>query len=381
MRARAALLGIVIVLGGCVPAPNQPPLAVITASPLSGGVPLTVQFDGSRSRDPDGTIIEYLWDFGDGATASGVKVSHTYMEAGLYLAVLTVRDNRGATALDSVRIKVGNPPPIARLTATPRNGFAPLTVQFDALASSDPAALIVPQRIVRYEWDLGDGTGAFGEKVSHIYTRAGVYTVTLRVFDDDGASDRAQTEIRVLDFAFPLSLGVGLAPTALAIADFDGDGFDDVAVANFESRTVAIVRSTGDGGFQLKSFLALTGRPVALVARDFTGDQKIDLVVANFDEGRIAIFEGQGTGEFRATGEIVVGAGPYALLGADFNDDGIFDIAVANAPLGASEDLRWGRHGGLLPSSRDHSWGLAQRVSFCGFRRRRANRSRCDGFL
>lgn len=324
------LLGVV----GCIPAPNQPPIAALTAAPVSGGVPLTVQFDGSSSRDPDGKITEYLWDFGDGSTGSGPKVSHTYTQAGLYLAVLTVRDDRGSTALEKVLIRVGNPPPKAILTASATHGFAPLPVQFDASQSSDPASLLTPQRIVRHEWDLGDGTSAVGQTVSHIYTRAGVYTVTLKVFDEDGASDHAQITVRVLDFSFPLSVPIGLSPTSLAVNDFDRDGLDDIAVANFASRTMTVLHSNGTGGFRLGASTSLTGRPTALIVGDYDGDRALDLAVTNFDEGRIIILIGDGKGQFTLAREIVVGAGPYTLINGDFNGDGVVDLAVANAPLG-----------------------------------------------
>lgn len=331
---RVTLLCGLLLVGavGCVTVPNQAPIAAITAAPISGGVPLTVQFDGSGSRDPDGKIIEYLWDFGDGSTGSGAQVSHTYTQAGLYPVILTVKDDRGSTAVATVIIKVGNPPPKALFTVTATNGFAPLTVQFDASASSDPASLLSPQRIVRHEWDFGDGTSAVGQQVSHTYARAGVYTVTLRVFDEDGASDRAQKTIRVLDFSFPISTPVGLSPTALAVGDFDDDRRDDIAVANFESKTVTVLR--GDGAFRIQTTLVLTHRPTALVTGDFNQDQKLDLIVTNFDDGRISIFHGDGTGQFTAAREIVVGTGPYALITDDFNRDQILDIAIANAPLG-----------------------------------------------
>lgn len=332
---RVVLLCVLLLAGavGCVSVPNQPPIAAITAAPVSGGVPLTVQFDGSGSRDPDGKITEYLWDFGDASTDSGVKVSHTYTQAGLYPVILTVKDDRGSTAVATVIIKAGNPPPKAAFLATATNGFAPLTVQFDASASSDPAALLAPQRIVRHEWDFGDGTSALGQKVSHIYTRAGVYVVTLQVFDEDGASDRAQRVLRVLDFSFPISIPVGLSPTALAVGDFDGDKLDDIAVANFESRTVTVLRSDGTGGVRIKAILSLPQRPTSLVTGDFNRDQKLDLIVTSFDEGRILIFYGDGTGQFTLTREIVVGTGPYTLVSGDFNRDQILDLAIANASI------------------------------------------------
>jgi PKD repeat protein len=73
-----------------------PPTAAIVATPTSGPAPLTVDFDGSSSSDSDGSIVTYDWDFGDGVTATGSAVSHTYEVAGSYTVTLTVTDNDGA---------------------------------------------------------------------------------------------------------------------------------------------------------------------------------------------------------------------------------------------------------------------------------------------
>src|SRR4029453_3066171 len=80
---------------------NNPPTAVATASPTNGAAPLTVNFDGSGSSDPDaGDTISYSWDLnGDGTfgDATVAKPSYTYSAAGTYSAVLKVTDNHGAS--------------------------------------------------------------------------------------------------------------------------------------------------------------------------------------------------------------------------------------------------------------------------------------------
>jgi PKD repeat protein len=96
---------------------NLVPSAALAAFPTSGGVPLTVAFDGSGSTDPNGTIISHSWDFGDGTSGSGARVSHTYGAAGSFTARLTVRDDSGATATRTQAIAVGGaPPPPLQLT-------------------------------------------------------------------------------------------------------------------------------------------------------------------------------------------------------------------------------------------------------------------------
>jgi PKD repeat protein len=74
---------------------NEPPQARFESSSLDGTARL---FDGSMSIDPDGTVAGYRWDFGDGTTATGASVEHTFAAPGSYRVTLTVTDSRGATA-------------------------------------------------------------------------------------------------------------------------------------------------------------------------------------------------------------------------------------------------------------------------------------------
>jgi PKD repeat protein len=85
---------------------NQAPLASFSAAPTTGNAPLTVSFNGSASSDPDGAIVAYNWDFGDGAVASGSAASHVYSTPGTYTARLTVTDNQGASGANTVAIQV-----------------------------------------------------------------------------------------------------------------------------------------------------------------------------------------------------------------------------------------------------------------------------------
>lgn len=79
------------------PASNTSPTARIQQS-VAGR---TVTVDGSTSSDPDGSIVKYLWEFGDGATATGSTATHTYTKAGTYLVTLAVQDDRGHWSVTS----------------------------------------------------------------------------------------------------------------------------------------------------------------------------------------------------------------------------------------------------------------------------------------
>lgn len=82
------------------------PLANASATPTSGSAPLTVQFSSAGSSDPDGTIVSYSWNFGDGGSSTAANPSHTYSSAGTFTATLTVTDNNNVSASDTVTIVV-----------------------------------------------------------------------------------------------------------------------------------------------------------------------------------------------------------------------------------------------------------------------------------
>jgi PKD repeat protein len=187
------------VLGGiCDPdaEPNRSPVAQATASPQQGTAPLAVSFSGSGSTDPEGDNLSYRWDLGDGTTADTVNVTHTYTTAGAYPVSLTVTDTAGNadTASLTVTVTAPNQSPVAQATASPQQGAAPLAVSFNGGGSTDPDG-----DNLTYRWDLGDGTIANTATVTHTYTTAGTYSVSLTVTDTAGNTNTVSLTVSVTD--------------------------------------------------------------------------------------------------------------------------------------------------------------------------------------
>ena len=206
--------------------PGNPPTAVIKAIPTSGLTPLTVTFIGTDSSDPDGNIVDYRWNFGDGTKASGKRVKHTYTEAGTYYAILTVIDNdmRTGTAQVEIFVSTGEPVPVISVSAS--SGMIPLTVAFDGSGSSD-----FDGQIVTYLWNFGDGTSVEGVTATHTYENGGKYTASLTVTDDDGKTGTAYQEITVFQkpvAIFTATPDIGKAPLEVsfdASDSYDPDGY------------------------------------------------------------------------------------------------------------------------------------------------------------
>ena len=207
--------------------PNQPPQARFTTTRSLVAPWEIVAFDAESSTDPDGTIVSYMWDFGDGFTANGILVRHAYVHSGRFSVVLTVVDNSqtSTTATSEMTVDV---PPIAAFSTSLNTAPPGLPILFDASASMDSDGTIVS-----YAWDFGDGQTGAGVSVTHAYANNGTFTVRLAVADDLGAVDNVAGSIEIgnrgpsIVSASPqasIVLGPGDAETLVVVAsDPDGD--------------------------------------------------------------------------------------------------------------------------------------------------------------
>lgn len=164
--------------------------ATASADPAMGSAPLNVTFDGGAqgARGP----FTYAWDFGDGSTSTEENPSHIYEQPGNYAAKLTVTDTSGRTAVTTVAITVIEPTQLAAMiTASVKNGTAPLAVDFHAAVAGGSGDYDIV-------WNFGDGSRkATGTDVSHTFTTPGTYTVALTVHDDAGHTANASVTVNV----------------------------------------------------------------------------------------------------------------------------------------------------------------------------------------
>ncbi len=219
---------------------NIPPTAKISASALEGKAPVTISLSGASSTDSDGSITGYHWSVDNGASHDGAEWSYEFTEAGTYHVTLTVTDDQGATATDTVTVNIGeNTPPKADIQADNLAGKAPLAVQFDGSGSSDPDG-----QIQSWAWNFGDGNTGQGEVVSHEFS-AGNYNVTLTVTDNSGATDTATVTVTVESNSAPQITDFHADRTTIDNppwkVTFDGSATDQ------EDGTPALNLAFGDG--------------------------------------------------------------------------------------------------------------------------------------
>jgi PKD repeat protein len=179
--------------GECV---NIPPVAIFTYSPPIPYVREPVFFDASASYDPNGFIFSYAWDFGDGnaTVISTAEIVHVYMIPGEYNVTLLVMDNLGATDSTSKTLLVKDHA-TASFSYSPPGPHVNELIHFDASNSSAGEGGV----ILSYAWDFGDANvSAIGIPfITHSYSEAGVYNVTLNVTSSNGESDSESQLINV----------------------------------------------------------------------------------------------------------------------------------------------------------------------------------------
>ncbi|WP_222184728.1 PKD domain-containing protein [Geminicoccus harenae] len=203
---------------------NAPPVA--DAGPdRTAAVAEEILFDAGGSHDPDGGIVAYQWDFGDGTTASGINARHSFRKGGRHLVTLTVTDDLGlpnSQATDTAEVVVNHAP--EPVIAAPAAACPGEPLSFGGGGSKDGDG-----QLGQFAWSFGDGATAAGSDVTHRFAAPGLYEVTLAV--DDGSGMKNAQAQAVLPFRVNRQPRAIAGPDRLVCPDedvrFDGRGSVD----------------------------------------------------------------------------------------------------------------------------------------------------------
>ncbi|MCA9257691.1 MAG: VCBS repeat-containing protein, partial [Planctomycetales bacterium] len=198
----------------------------------------------------------------------------------------------------------------------------------------------------RIEVMHGRGDGTFDAPVGYSLDSLALQMVVAD-FNSDGFQDLAVPQVngsvRVLvnqgdgSFAIVAPYAVGADASAIAAADVNEDGAMDLIVSAFAGSGVWFLLGDGVGGFAPQANLSSNSRLWGVAAEDFNNDAHVDLVIAKYDTHSVEVLAGAGDGSFTTLQEFAAGVGPAFIDVEDFNNDDVPDLAVADWDGGSLE--------------------------------------------
>ena len=215
------------------PAFNQQPIANVSAGePYLGYVNEFIPFDGTSSYDPDGTIIKWFWDFGDGTNGTGKIIYHFYLQPGTYNITLTVTDSKYATDTDTTIavISVPNNLPSNPVINGTFIGKRNVTYTYSFLSTDADGDRL------RYLVNWDDGTESISDVVEentsssldHQWSQAGLFYLLAYAQDENNGSSGLSVKEVLIDAEWVGTFGY--------LVDTDGDGIYDVYHSNITDR-------------------------------------------------------------------------------------------------------------------------------------------------
>jgi hypothetical protein len=150
-------------------------------------------------------------------------------------------------------------------------------------------------------------------------------------------------------FAPGSTYATGRQPTFVASGDLNGDGRLDLATANAGADTVSVLLNQADGNLQARHDYGSGRGPRSIAIGDLNGDRQPDLVTGNTGAGTVSVLLGRGDGSFQPKHDYRTGSGPFSIVIGDLNGDGKPDLASANSGSGTLSVLLNGGDGSFRP--------------------------------
>jgi PKD repeat protein len=165
-----------------------------------------VQFSGTATPGSANNLVSYNWNFGDGATATGLTPTHTYNDDGTYTVTFSVTDALGLVGTSTMTVTVKDVPPTATIVGAPPSGHSPEGTSISLTSTATDPSPVDRQAGFTYAWTVTKDGAAFAtnnqNKITFTPDDEGTYVVTLAVTDSDGGVNPVQTTI-VVDSVAP----------------------------------------------------------------------------------------------------------------------------------------------------------------------------------
>jgi hypothetical protein len=337
-----ALVPLQLLAQNAVPLVNQP---LVPSAVVPGGSAFTLTINGTGFA-PTAVV---KWNGSARATnfISSSKLAATIPAADIATAtsaVVTVTNPTPAGGVSN---------PVSFLVAKPATGLfisrndknvndsvqAVATGDFRGIGRTD---LVLANSANSIDVYLGNSDGSFAAPVNYPFTSGFPVSVIVADFNGDGAQDLAVLlghthQVTVLlgngdgSFGAGSNFATGSNPNAIIAADVNKDGNLDLITTNFSDSTISVLLGNGDGTFQVQQAYGTGTHPVSVAAGDFNGDGKIDLAVVNNGDNTVSILPGTGNGSFPTHVDYDTAGSPTWVVAGDFNGDGKLDLGVSTA--------------------------------------------------
>ncbi len=269
---------------------NTPPIAAFTYIPCvaCASIGQPVFFNGNWSISPNGPIVSYTWNFGDGTPpikTNNTSISHVYLSsATMWQVSLTVQDTSGQTDTISQQVMFNVQP---GFVFQPGKPAVAQPVTFNA---SSTVVYLPPSSLLGFQWSFGDGASGSGKTTIHSYSVSGLYRVLLTVETSQG---NAQISKSIIVGTISPPPGNVILQSVFGIAFYNSSGKITIQPASlFLNLTFQGANSTGTkwsinaGSVQNRPTIKIGPSQTLPVPRNFTATSG---EAFQFNTGRLVI--------------------------------------------------------------------------------------------